>query len=71
MEFAKRVESSISISKGKSTKKTFEEITFVMSKELGIPPHELLSYPIPMVLSLMDELKLFYKKKAKAAKRNR
>lgn len=49
----------------------FEDITFWMAKELSISPVDLMEFPIPLVLSLSENLSKYYKERAKAANKKR
>lgn len=69
MGFKERIEKNIFRSKRESSLSFFEETTFWLSKELHIPPGDLLEMPIPLVLSLSEQLNEYYKKKAKAQKK--
>ena len=68
MNFQERINRSIGKQR-KTPLKAFHEIIFVLGKEMGWSPREVLESPMPLVLGVMDELQAHFKREAKANKK--
>lgn len=71
MSFIDRINNKIFARNIPDGKTVMEEYLFILSKELSVSPGELLSYPIPLVLSLLGNMGKFYEEQKKASKKKR
>lgn len=69
--FSDSINKKVFSKKVPSGREVFEDYSFIISKELGISPSDLLDYPIPLVLSLYDNIFKYYEEQKKASKKKR
>ena len=69
MSFSEHIQKRIFKKKLPTGRQSFEDILFVLSKKTSTSASELMTLPIPLVLSLNDSLYAYYKEKEKAAKK--
>ena len=69
VSFKERIDKNIRKTKKKSGILVFEEILFLLSKELNLPITEVINSPTPLIISLVEQVNNHYKKQNKPSKR--
>jgi hypothetical protein len=71
MNFEREIERNLFSRKPKDGLKAFHEIVYILGKELGWSPQDIFEAPTPLVLGVLEEIRLQYEREKKAMKKKK